>query len=170
MIGRAVTVPANASSLTFDFDFLNVGDGDWLTVYFEERLLWSFTGTDFFGDSMHAVVDISDFAGEKGVLYLTLNSAGSRNADLLVSNIEFSSYSASIAVVPEPSTGARTFVALVMLILSSRKRRQAEYLWGTCAAGAPNSASQSPPRVAMPLQSNCHSRSSRFAAFPGATA
>jgi len=124
MVGRELTVPVGASSLSFDFDFLNLGDGDWLTVFFEDRLLWSFTGTDFFGDEMRAVIDISEFAGQSGMFYFTLNSVGDRNADLLISNIEFSSYIAAGAEVPEPSSSALVLAALVMLLARVCGRRK----------------------------------------------
>jgi len=124
MIGRELTVPVGTESLTFDFDFLNVGDGDWLTVHFGGELLWSFIGTDFLGDIMKATIALPEFAGQSGTLFITLNSTGDRNADVLIGNIAFSSYATntSSSSVPEPPSVALLLIAFASLLVRRQRK------------------------------------------------
>jgi probable HAF family extracellular repeat protein len=90
--------------LSFEIDWLNVGDGDWLSVFFEESLLFSFRGNT---TTINKVIDsgfipISQFAGRDGQLLFALNSVGEKNAALNIGQLR--RYGLNATAVPEPST------------------------------------------------------------------
>lgn len=94
----------DADFLAFDFYWGNGGDGDWLTLHFNDVLLFS-----FLGDSLEAgvwlnsgLIPIEYLAGQRGALIFSLNSIGDVNAEISVRNIEISSL--GIEAVPEPGT------------------------------------------------------------------
>ena len=69
-----VKIPANATLLRFDFMFANKGDGDWLTVHFNDLLLWSFRGGAFPGTvPIQSTLPIADLAGQTGRLTFRLH-------------------------------------------------------------------------------------------------
>ena len=93
-----LTVPEKAQQMTFDFLFAQLGDGDWLTVSFNDTLLYNFLGKSFYGADYHqAEVPIANFSGKTGVLTVTLHSANNTVSEVRVSNFKFLSQSASLA-------------------------------------------------------------------------
>lgn len=93
VIRRDIEIPENARLLEFDYLILGAGDGDWLTLHFNDLLLFSIIGEDFVGTPGVGTVPISLFAGEIGSLYFTLNSVGDRNAQFLLKDIRLLSAS-----------------------------------------------------------------------------
>lgn len=88
-----ITIPANAKLMVFLYQFLNLGDGDWLTLHFEGVELISIPG-DILGstDTFTGIADVSQFAGQTGIMVATLQSTGQTNARVLVSEgLAFSS-------------------------------------------------------------------------------
>ena len=121
MVGRELTVPTGAELFMFDFDFVNIGDGDWLTLHFDEQLRWSFLGEDFVGDSMRASVPLADLEGRTGTLYFTLHSVGQQNAEVLIGEFGFMSFNSQ---VPAPPTIILLWIGLaVVLVLRVRVQR-----------------------------------------------
>jgi len=85
-----LTIPANAELVAFDFRFSKPGGGDWLTVSFNDTLLFSFLGSDFVaGGYQHVLIPVGHIAGETGVLTARLNDSGTEPAEVLVSNFQF---------------------------------------------------------------------------------
>ena len=125
MIAREVAIPDRTELFSFDFDFLNVGDGDWLTLHFNEVLLWSFLGEDFIGESMKATASMPELAGKDGTFYFTLHSVGESNADVLVGNFAFKGAARSPSTsVPEPSPLLMLFFPLMYLLFYSQARKR----------------------------------------------
>ena len=85
-----VEVPRNTVGLVFDMKFQEKGDGDWLTVTFNNQLLMSFRGGDFFGaDFTDTDLPISRLAGKTGILEFALNGYGSAPSSVLIKNTRF---------------------------------------------------------------------------------
>ena len=85
-----VTVPGNATLLNFKFSFEQLGGGDWMTVSFNDRVVYSFTGANFVGSDYDiARVPVSSIAGQTGVLTITLHSISEVPAELRVADLRF---------------------------------------------------------------------------------
>jgi len=85
-----VAIPEEATTLAFDFLFTDPGQGDWLTVEFNDDLLWSFRGEEFFGAELQRTrIPVGHLAGRAGVITVTLHRAGAASAEALVSGFEF---------------------------------------------------------------------------------
>ena len=111
-IGAYVEIPEDAETLAFDFLFSELGDGDWLTLFFNDTLLYSFLGSNFLGNELiHAEVPLGDLPGQSGWLAFRLNSVGERNAEVMLDNLVFQrSYA-----VPEPGTLALLLLGMILL-------------------------------------------------------
>lgn len=121
LAAREIFVPYGSDVLTFNFIFNDKGDGDWLSMFIGDRLVWSFIGTESFNGLMAGMVPVSGFAGTSQTLYVALNSVGARNADVLVGNFQFT----TIAAVPEPGTWLLMCVGLfVVVTFTKQKQRQ----------------------------------------------
>jgi hypothetical protein len=72
-----------------------------MTVFFDDQLLFTFTGTSFSGPNFDnsGLIPVSDLAGQTGRLAFALNSVGARNAAFSLQNVTVSSLAAA---VPEP--------------------------------------------------------------------
>jgi hypothetical protein len=115
----ATEVPIVAELFSFDFGFSNIGDGDWLTLHFEDELLWTFTGDGFSGnDLFDALISVDHLAGLSGTFYFTLHSVGSANAQIYLNNFEFLGASSAVS---EPGTVAIISLFLVSLVHARRK-------------------------------------------------
>lgn len=67
-------IPTEANALAFDFLFSGPGDGDWLTVSFNDEVLFTFLGQNFDGTKFqHVEVPVTQFAGQTGILTVKLN-------------------------------------------------------------------------------------------------
>jgi hypothetical protein len=85
-----LAVPVGATTFAFDFLFASPGNGDWLTVEFNDELLWSFRGEEFLGaDFQRTTVPIGHLAGQTGVLTVTLHGASAAPAEVLLGGLEF---------------------------------------------------------------------------------
>jgi hypothetical protein len=95
-------VKANELFLSFDFQWPNTGDGDWLTLHFGDQLLVSFSGAAFKGsDFITAFIPIGQFSGKTNQLLFTLNNAGAPNAEINIRNINLTTFiSAPIDIKP----------------------------------------------------------------------
>lgn len=116
-----LTIPENAAFLTFDMLWSDKGDGDFLSVFFNDALLYSFLGIDFIGNDFLNVglLPISDFAGQTGQLLFALNSVGDSNANFYIRNLTMGTVASS--QVPVPGTVVLIGVGLAGLI-SFRRR------------------------------------------------
>ena len=86
-----IAVPANASRLTFDYQFPSATPGDWITVTFNETLLYSFPAESFVGSEFRtAEMPVREIAGQTGVLVVRLNSGSDQQTEVAVSNFQFS--------------------------------------------------------------------------------
>lgn len=115
---KDVTIPAEAIFLTFDFIWINIGDGDYLTLNFGDRLLFSFLGLATSGSELlnSGLIDISQFAGSNDQILFTLNSVGQANGEVTVDNLRFFTLA-----VPEPSLSAALFLGVLLLAFLKRK-------------------------------------------------
>jgi pimeloyl-ACP methyl ester carboxylesterase len=87
-----VAVPSNAEYLKFNFEFSQVGEGDWMTLSFNDEVIYSFLGKNFSGGSYdEAVVPMSRFAGQAGVIRVILHAASTADAEVKVANFRFES-------------------------------------------------------------------------------
>jgi len=96
------TPRAEDQYISFDFQWENNGDGDWLTLHLGDHELFSFSGTTPDGSEFlnSGLIPISQLFGETGQLLFTLNSVGDPNAIINIRNVQFF----GIAAVPEPSS------------------------------------------------------------------
>jgi hypothetical protein len=112
---RDVSVPQDASYLTFDLKTETPGASDFLTVTLGDELIYykslTMADTDF---STVDPIFIGDFAGQDETLLFTLNHAGDGTPSILLDNITFSA-------VPEPAT--LSLLALGGLAILRRRRR-----------------------------------------------
>jgi len=110
------TIPSWAEYLSFDFKWLNPGDGDWLSVLFDDFLLFNYLGTDTGDDFINSgLLPVAMFAGQTGQLLFALNSVGDPNAEFAFTNLQFTGF------VDEPSTIALLLFAVAMLIATRRR-------------------------------------------------
>jgi hypothetical protein len=100
-----VGVPVDAKTLRFDFLFPQLGNGDWMSVEFNDKTVFTFLGTAFFGsDYDHAEIPVSNIIGQAGVFTVTLHAASSTPAELRLANFHFESRPPASLV--SPLTGA----------------------------------------------------------------
>lgn len=105
----------------FDFVFLDKGDGDWLDVYLNDKLLWSSLGQSFeVGTLYTANFDLPQSGTTSGYLSLMLNSAGEKNARVFLPTSE----SPHAAAVPEPATWAMMIAGFGMIGFSMRRKQR----------------------------------------------
>lgn len=87
-----VSVPSDSQDMAFNFLFSLLGDGDWMTVSFADEVLYSFVGKSFVSSTYdEAVIPISKFAGQTGVVRVVLHSASATPTEVSVSNLHFES-------------------------------------------------------------------------------
>jgi hypothetical protein len=85
-----LTIPGDAGVLAFDFVFSQPGDGDWLTVLFNDVLLFASKGLNSTGADFHQIeVPVAHVAGQTGTLTVRLQSVGDPDAEVIVSNFRF---------------------------------------------------------------------------------
>ncbi len=113
---------ANDQFLSFDFEWLNKGDGDWLTLHFDDTLLFSYSGQTFDqnGSQNSGLIPVAQLQGETGQLLFTLNSVGASNAQLNLSNLQVSQIAET--AVPEPGTWAMFLFGFCIIGSALRKR------------------------------------------------
>ena len=97
------------------------GDGDWITVYFGDDLLWSMSIDELFtGVLLNAAIDISGYAGRTDTLYFSLNNVGEKNAQFYFGNLEMRG---STSPVPAPPAGGLLCVAIAGLALAAGRKK-----------------------------------------------
>lgn len=85
-----IKLPATANVFNFDMKFQEKGDGDWLTATFNDQLLFSFRGENYFGNDFQNIdLPIGYLAGQVGVLKFTLHGYGSTASGVFIKNIKF---------------------------------------------------------------------------------
>jgi len=104
-------IPNDAEAMSFDFRFLNTGDGDYFALNFNEDLLFWYDGRWFEGDDYlnSGLIDLRNYAGQNGVLTFSLNSFGEKNAHIEIDkfamyDINYFKEGNTANAVPEPST------------------------------------------------------------------
>jgi hypothetical protein len=134
VLSQTTTVPSNADLASFDVFFDSIGDGDWVTIHFDDQLLWSMAIEESLAsvDLTNIVFPLGNIVGRQGTLYFTLNSVGERNARVILGDIEFVNVRGRAAVA-EPVvawTTAGLFVAvLVVAHRGGRERPLARASW-----------------------------------------
>jgi pimeloyl-ACP methyl ester carboxylesterase/Ca2+-binding RTX toxin-like protein len=97
------TMPGDADYLHFDYSVPAAGDGDRLSLLFNDTLLFDAeaiqTPQDVFLDSM--LIDVSAFRGLEGELTFFLHSVGQANAQFIVKDLQFLSVQPPPNVPPE---------------------------------------------------------------------
>lgn len=112
----------NVEFLKFDFAWHNLGDGDWLTLHFNDVLLYSGLGSLFDIDEFYSsgFLPVTDLAGQTGQLLFTLNSVGDANASFSIRNIVTIG---RVAAVPEPASWAMLICGFGLVGAVQRRRR-----------------------------------------------
>ena len=118
-----ITIPADAEYMSFDYLWSKIGDGDYMTVYFGDALLFSSIGLDFTGvDFVNSgIIDIANFAGQTNQLLFWLNSVGDPNAEVDIQKLAF--YSSAVTNVPEPASLALVGLGLAGIAAARRKQK-----------------------------------------------
>ena len=89
-IVKAMTLPPDASGLTFQYQFTSPGDGDFLVVFFGDSpplFVASPTGSNTAGEAT-AEVSLAPYAGKTGNLVIKLVAQEAANAVVTVGNIQ----------------------------------------------------------------------------------
>lgn len=118
VIFQTLVIPLDAELLAFDYLFDVVGDGDWVTVHFDDELLWSMlVDLSLEGELLDALIDISEYAGQERTLFVALHSVGESNAEFYIGNLEFLTSS-----VPEPAMLGLFGIGLAGLCFVRRRK------------------------------------------------
>lgn len=89
-----IRIPADADELRFKFLFSQLGNGDYLTVAFNNTVLYDFLGQSFIGTNYdEAVIPVSGIAGQTGMLQIILHAAS--GSELRIANLHFDSLPAA---------------------------------------------------------------------------
>lgn len=120
MVSYEVDLPVSAAMISFKFLFSNPGDGDWLSLHFDDQLLWSFLGVNSFRHLMTATVPLLGLGGQSGSLYFTLNSVGEQNASVLFGDLRF--YTASGSGAPNSVPAPPIVLLLGVGLIAVRQR------------------------------------------------
>jgi hypothetical protein len=90
IIATNIIIPRKATHLDFDFHFSEPGDGDWLSVTFNDVRLVSVIGKSTIdGEFQNVRVPIRSFTNKTGVLKITLHGTGVESAQVSISNMRF---------------------------------------------------------------------------------
>jgi hypothetical protein len=111
----AFTKDALDEALLFDFQFLNVGDGDQLGIWIDDELRFLVNGYSMGTNLTSAVVDISDLSPGDHMITTALHSYGDPNAQFFISDF-------SVLSAPEPTTGLLILAGAPLLF--QRRLRQ----------------------------------------------
>jgi hypothetical protein len=85
-----ITVPADATLLRFLLRFVNKGDGDWLSIYFNGALLFSMLGTEFHGNEyLEVTLPVTSLQGQTGRLVAILNGVANSNPEARLGTFAF---------------------------------------------------------------------------------
>ncbi len=86
---RQIDFPANAGKLTFDYHFVNKGDGDSLQLSLNNNVVWSLVGTSDTSTALvHAPkIDVSALAGQTVDVEFRLNSVNQPNVRVWLDNV-----------------------------------------------------------------------------------
>jgi len=119
-----ITIPLDAQFLTFDYNWVDKGDGDYLSLYFNGELVANILGLDFTGTDFQTIGPISlfDLAGQTGELLFMLNSVGDPNADVQIGNLAFIS---GLPVAPDPApepSSLMVFAGGIFILLGTLAR------------------------------------------------
>ena len=113
-----LSIPLTANKLSFDFRFAQPGAGDYVTVAFNNLVLYDFLGTSFTGTAyQRAELPIRAFAGASGLITVTLHSASATASELHIGNFQFVSLPVP-GIIRQPvdvtvsSGGTATFAVL----------------------------------------------------------
>lgn len=119
---------AGSEYLTFDFKWISLGDGDWMSVFFDDTLLYQFMGTAFSGSDYlnSGIIPIHDLAGRTGRLVFALSSVGDANANFSIKNILIFSTEGA-AAIPEPGNWTMMIAGFGLIGASLRVRRRKEH-------------------------------------------
>jgi murein DD-endopeptidase MepM/ murein hydrolase activator NlpD len=128
-------VPLGAEYISFDYNWIELGDGDYLTVFLGDNLLFTSIGIDSLGLNQisSGFLSIKDLTGQNLQLLFFLNSVGRPNAQLEISNLNFSKLT-SVTDVPEPTSWLMFGFSLVILSAITSRRSATEHLRGRNAA------------------------------------
>ena len=107
----------NNVSLQFDYEFLNLGDGDQLGVWIDDQLRTILTG-NLAGTGLHTTtVDVSDLDAGSHLLTFALHNTGDVNAEVYVGNLQV------ISAIPEPSSILLVCIQATLLLDLCRYRK-----------------------------------------------
>lgn len=80
------------SAITFNYQFLNSGDGDELGIWVDDSLRFIITGELLGNEKRKSDIDISDLEPGEHRLTVALHGYGEENAEVVVSNFKLYSY------------------------------------------------------------------------------
>lgn len=121
-----LSLPSGTKYMSFDYDWKNPGDGDYLSVFYGNTSIFSSLGLDFPGTGFvnSGPISMSAFAGTTNQFLFWLNSVGTPNADIMIKNVTF--YGSDASSVPEP--GSLLLLGTALLVFGvlgwSCKRRK----------------------------------------------
>jgi hypothetical protein len=90
-ITKQTSLPTGVQTLSFDYQFTQAGDGDFLRVSYGNRVLHRLYDLEMARSStINASISLAAYAESEDLLAITLVSQGATNADAVISNIQYS--------------------------------------------------------------------------------
>ena len=115
------------ASSHFDYFWAHPGDGDYLTVFFGNNLLFPSLGLDFSGTEFKnsGLIYLALFAGQTDQLLFWLNSVGDPNAEIDIRDLTFHVSTTFETPLPGALPLFATGLGALGLLGWRRKRKQA---------------------------------------------
>jgi hypothetical protein len=115
-----IDIPVGAEFLYFEYEFLNPGDGDFVTLLLDDTPIWMYSGAAFFGNEFlgSGPIPIGGLSGLH-TLTISLNGVGENNADFSIRGLGI--LSDARQSVPEPGTLLLFVLGLVALVAVRRR-------------------------------------------------
>lgn len=118
-------IPPEADTLSFALQMLEIGEDDWLDVFWNDISIFAILASSFSYTDRDVLIDVSDFSGQSGYLAFLMSDHGLSRTKLNISNVQLIGGSEiAVAPVPLPTSGLLLFLGILASWASLRGRRR----------------------------------------------